>query len=290
MATASAILDDLRSKWGDTAKDFLSDSISLEWLDQAQKQLSAELRPLKRIKGFLVSANQDYFAVPDDVIMVEVATTNKGLRRVLRRVTPGEYRQQQIAVDNAVGDPVFWTEIEERIYVWPRFSGASKTTTVNASTTAAATTVTMASTGNLRSNGQIIVDSEEMEYTGKTSTTITGVTRGVGGTTSATHVSAAAVTQLDFELIYQRHPKTLASQTDELEIKEIWHKPLLQNYVMYLAYMAEGSTEKANAQYQIWSQGIAQAKEISRRRHVAGPLLVRDFESQRVSGLYGPSV
>jgi len=289
MATASSILDDTRSKFGDTAKNFITDALGLTWLDQGQKELSWELRPLRRMKGYTVSANQDSFATPDDVILPEVVGHLRQIRRTLRRVTPGEYRQQQSMAQNAVGEPVIWTEIDGRIYVWPRYSTASLTTTVNASTTAAATSVTMSSTGNLRSYGMVTVDSEEMEYTAKTSTTITGVRRGIGGTTAATHVSAATVTQLDFEMIYARHATSLASQVDELEIKEVWHYPLLQYYVMYCAYMAEGSKDKAEHMYQMWRAGIERSKEVEKRRHSAGPLGVSDIMTQRVSGLYGPT-
>ena len=61
---------------------------------------------------------------------------------------------------------------------------------------AIATSVTVSNTAPFPPAGYILIDSEAIQYTGKTSTTFTGLTRGVGGTTAATHTAAAIVVQL----------------------------------------------------------------------------------------------
>jgi hypothetical protein len=55
------------------------------------------------------------------------------------------------------------------------------------------TTVTVVSTASFPSSGIIGVDDELIAYTGKTSTTFTGCTRGFESTTAATHADGAAV-------------------------------------------------------------------------------------------------
>ena len=65
-----------------------------------------------------------------------------------------------------------------------------------ASHTAAVTTITVASTSAFPSKGYLVIKREIVSYTGKTSTTFTGVTRGVGGTTAAAFGSGTLVEQV----------------------------------------------------------------------------------------------
>lgn len=60
--------------------------------------------------------------------------------------------------------------------------------------TAAATTIPYDTvTGSIPAAGTIYCDTEQMSYTGKTGTDLTGVTRGVNGTTAATHADNAVI-------------------------------------------------------------------------------------------------
>jgi MSHA biogenesis protein MshP len=58
---------------------------------------------------------------------------------------------------------------------------------------AAGTTITVQSTANFPNTGRIIIDSELIDYTGKTATTFNPATRGVGGTTAVAHAVGNAV-------------------------------------------------------------------------------------------------
>ena len=65
--------------------------------------------------------------------------------------------------------------------------------------TATATTITydtLASGTTFPNQGTIKIGSEQISYTGKTTTTLTGLTRGVNGTTAATHNNNAVITLL----------------------------------------------------------------------------------------------
>ena len=71
------------------------------------------------------------------------------------------------------------------------------TTTLDGSLSDSATTVTVASTTGFDSAATIHIGNEEITYTGTTSTTFTGATRGAGGTTASAHSDATQVAQFD---------------------------------------------------------------------------------------------
>lgn len=68
-------------------------------------------------------------------------------------------------------------------------------TTTSTSHTDSVTTITVASTTGFDSAGTIVIGSETISYTGTTSTTFTGATRGAGGSTAASIDSGTTVTQ-----------------------------------------------------------------------------------------------
>ena len=66
-------------------------------------------------------------------------------------------------------------------------------TYLTAALTINATTVTVNSTTAFPAAGRIVIDAEQINYTGTTATTFTGCTRAQGGTAAATHASGNAV-------------------------------------------------------------------------------------------------
>ena len=68
-------------------------------------------------------------------------------------------------------------------------------TTTSTSHTDSVTTITVVSTAGFDSAGTIVVGNETISYTGTTSTTFTGATRGAGGSTAASIDSGTTVTQ-----------------------------------------------------------------------------------------------
>ena len=117
MTTAGTLASDIRTRFGDTAADYLTDALILTWLDQAQNDFCNTLYPLTRTKSFTVSANQDAVTVPSDVLMIEVCVQARGMRRPLRYVKPGEWENQRSLVQNAVGYPVIFTEKDGLLYL-----------------------------------------------------------------------------------------------------------------------------------------------------------------------------
>jgi len=72
--------------------------------------------------------------------------------------------------------------------------GVTSTLTAAIATTTATTGITIASKDRMPDSGTINVGSENISYTGFSGLELTGVTRGVNGTTAATHSDGAAIT------------------------------------------------------------------------------------------------
>jgi len=72
-----------------------------------------------------------------------------------------------------------------------------QTTTLDGTHTDSVTTITVASTTGFDSAGTLHVGNETITYTGTTSTTFTGATRGASGTTAAAYASGVTVAQFD---------------------------------------------------------------------------------------------
>ncbi len=79
---------------------------------------------------------------------------------------------------------------------WGGEDAGANTTTLNGAINSAVTTLTLADASQFPSSGTnfIIIDSEEISYTGVSGNTLTGLTRGVAGTTAASHSDGATVT------------------------------------------------------------------------------------------------
>jgi len=68
-------------------------------------------------------------------------------------------------------------------------------TNTSAALTAGSTSIPVVSTTRYAPNGRILIDSELINYTSKSTTSFDGLTRGVGGTTAAAHSNGAIVSQ-----------------------------------------------------------------------------------------------
>ena len=77
---------------------------------------------------------------------------------------------------------------------WGGVAQGQFTSTLSSSINASVTSLTMASSSSFPSSGTVQIGSELITYTGNSSGTLSGLTRGANGTTAATHSSGATVT------------------------------------------------------------------------------------------------
>lgn len=75
----------------------------------------------------------------------------------------------------------------------PSTSVCSTTLNLVGGINSSVTSITVASTTGCATSGTLILDSEQITYTGTTATTITGLTRGVNGTTASAHSNGASL-------------------------------------------------------------------------------------------------
>lgn len=76
---------------------------------------------------------------------------------------------------------------------------AGVSATLNGAINASVTTIPLVSAQGLPTSGTVLVDSEQISYTGISANSLTGCTRGVNGTTAATHANGAVVYQTGVE-------------------------------------------------------------------------------------------
>jgi len=90
-----------------------------------------------------------------------------------------------------LGTPEYW--VVGGLTAIYAYDNTGTSTTLNGDINSSVTTVTVASTTGFESSGTITIGEENITYTGKTTTTFTGCTRGADSTTAASHTNGDAV-------------------------------------------------------------------------------------------------
>jgi hypothetical protein len=79
---------------------------------------------------------------------------------------------------------------------WGGVVTGSKVTTLNTTVNSSATSIVLTSATGFTTTGTIVIDAESITYSGVSTNTLTGCTRGANGTTAAAHTAGATVTQV----------------------------------------------------------------------------------------------
>lgn len=108
-----------------------------------------------------------------------------------REIHYWEVANQNVPLVNGVNTYTFFRTTADGTQT----SRVSTTLSANITSTSATTGITLTSISNLPTNGLLLVGTEQIAYTGFSSTELTGVVRGANGTTAATHTSGDAVNQ-----------------------------------------------------------------------------------------------
>ncbi len=128
----------------------------------------------------------------------------------------------------STGDPTRYLIINDdtlRLDIQP--DDAAGTTTLNgAIISTSATTITVVSTTNFPNKGRIIIDSEVIIYTNKTSTTFAGCTRGAEGTAAATHLNGTTATERNLVYDYWSYSADMSANGDISLIPTAYHEAL----------------------------------------------------------------
>lgn len=260
--TAGSILQNVRVQVGDPDRDFLSDTIGLEWLSQAEQRFCDEILALDEIKDYTLTAKQLRYDLPSNCIIPLGVMWYKNANRKLDPYDPSVWDDLLEGTYDGQGTPTHFTIQRQQLVIGPDSPTAnSATSTASGAITAAATTLGLtAASGTFRSRGFVLIGTEVIEYTAISTTTLTGCTRGVHGTVAASVASAATVTEIDMQMRYRRAPTPLTATTQSPEIPAIWHK-FLEKYAMYLYFLARGDSSKAEVVYNEFEAMEKSAKE-----------------------------
>ena len=296
MPTASYLIADMQVKLGDPSGNIYTSANLLNWLDQAQKLFCEKALNLRYTDATWVTTGLVRIPMPTDIIMMEAIITSRGrIPRKLKHVTPTDFFNQQTAVQGVLAtDPVLWTEMDQNIYVYPRYNGISQGTTLSSFLSPTGATAPVGTIAGFSTRGGPLrlviasgVGSEEVEYQQASTGEFQGLTRGLGPAGSAGSWSTgASVTQADLLMVYRRNPSALGTVTATPDIRSVYHEKL-EYYAMYLAYKQTGEEDKSQASYQVWEQSIKDAL-YSAAREFLGPMSNRDMNTQQITGGFGP--
>ena len=276
MSTATAILDKARQRFGDTSANWITPGAGLNWLDNAQNEINTKFMPLDRLTGFVVAANQEAFGLPSDCLVVEALWHSRAVRTVLIYKTPIEFFKLKMVAQSATGYPQYWTEFENRIYVWPMYGTADQTSTASGAFTIATTQISVATVTGFQIQGLVQASSGEIiQYTNTATGLLKGCIRGYAGTTAASGVDTGTITQMTLQLLYKRQAASLATGGDSIDLPALYERAI-EEWVLYLAYAAEGSQEKAAAQYQICQKEFDKLEYIGSRQTIDRPMRIAD--------------
>ena len=156
------------------------------------------------------------------------------------------------------------------------------TTTTSTTHTDSVTTITVSSTSGFDSAGTIVIANESITYTGTTSTTFTGCTRGVASTTAASIASGVTVAQFDnggvpeyvvrtpdnnyllypfpnksyvIKFDYYTFPSDLSAHGDTTTIPDRF-APVIVDGATAFVYQYRGETQQYQLNMQRFEQGI----------------------------------
>lgn len=199
---------------------YITDDDIMEELNERQRDVAHErLWPFfEDIFSDSIVAYQNSYAIDSDV------TIGKAHSIVVRGDPQKKIdgvRWDILHFDTArTGDPTHVNIWNNQIRVYPTPTDAAQTTTLNGALSASATTITVASTTGFEDSGRIIIDSEIISYTNKTSTTFRGCVRGLEESTAATHTDTTTVTERDIIYTANREPNELVDTQDETSVPD----------------------------------------------------------------------
>ncbi len=248
----------------------------MNWLDNAQDEINTKFMPLTRLTGFVVAANQEAFTVPSDNLMTEAVWHSRAVRTVLIYKVPIEFFKLKMVAQSATGYQQYYTQFEGRYYVWPMYGTADQTSTASGAFTIATTQISVATITGFQIQGLVQASNGEIiQYTNTATGLIKGCVRGYAGTAAASGANAGTLTQMTLQVLYKRQAASLATGGDSVELPPLYERAL-EEWVLYLAYAAEGSQEKAAAQYQICQKEFDKLEYIGSRDTMDRPIRIID--------------
>lgn len=200
------------------SNDDINDEINMAQKEIAHDRLWSFY---EKTKSFSSVLNQYEYSLASDVFTVFDSTFETQPLAII-----GVNRWNNLRWDTeTTGDPTHICIWRDKARVYPYPDGSADTAAISgAAHTASSTTITVDSTSDFPEQGRAYVtdgtSTEVFSYTGTTTTTFTGCTRGEEGTTAYALGAADVVTERDFIYHFQEEPADMTDETDETRITE----------------------------------------------------------------------
>lgn len=203
--TALGTPDDLTGK---NANTLFTNKRIVEQLKNALDQYASLTKGIEDVFSTQLDTNKRVATGPSDAIRSEayrfIYVFRNG-RKYPLDIKDLNLTKTEFPYGTSSGIPRFASVWNDEISVYPDNSSAPKATTLNGLISDSAETITVpTTTGFPELNGRITIGSEKIRYTSKTATTFTGCTRGIEGTTAASHSDGVAVTENNLIIYYRK--------------------------------------------------------------------------------------
>lgn len=283
MPTAGSILSNCRELFGDPNGDWFTDSKGLDWLNRAQTRFCHKVGPLDEFQGFVVVAKVKRYDVNADCITPTAVMWYQSQTKKLEYVTPEKMLRFEEDQPNASGNPDGYTYVKRQLVLGAKTpTQRSATALASGAGYASATAIALtAASGTFRNKGWLknSTSGEILEYNTVSGATISGITRGVFNTASASIASADIFTQIDFVLHYRKAPSLMTATTQNPDIPAFYHE-YLEKYVLYLAWLGRGDQPKADRAYAEFENYERDAIKTTGRRAQDGMMKIQEVRNR----------
>lgn len=240
------------------------------WINDASRLIALAAPVIKDWTGLPSIAGQDVYTLPANVTDVKRAWYN------LLPLTMGSEGDDiflnQISGNSWWVSPHSQTGHGNAWHLWPVPTDTHGSTTLTGNITATQSTLPITDSAGFQTYGFLTVDDELMRFASLpdpgTPGNITNVLRGQGGTTAATHLSAATVTECNIMFQVTRLPVKIVTPNDEVEIPEsLW--PLIELYVLAKVRSAEQNEEAAlgmRREFMQWTEKMSNKAQLNKPR------------------------
>ncbi len=264
MATIANLRADVRSRIVEPTSSYFSDTEIDRWINQGYKAFNAETQWAEKIVCQVPVAAKYEYDLPAETIHINMVMWKDQYK--VRERDLEEFRRYVASANTTTQErPRVYRMWGDRVRLYP-IPNSAVTTTINdvAGITSSATTITVTSTSNFPTTGRLIIENEQILYTGKTATTFTGCLRGDEYTTAATHANATTVSFGSIQLYISYMPPDIATGVDS-RTGPLFDEALIA-YAASVALQKRMLYEEAREQKNTFRELVARAVDIAEKR------------------------
>ena len=246
----------------------ITSAVAGTYINNALEDWTNTVEPLWRPYGLYVTAKQFRYTLPSDYVKIKTLHWYQNGEYELKPLSPKNFqRAGYFDWDATSTRPVAYTIVDNCLWIGPSPGTSGNTSTLNGSHNDSVTTIAVTDGTQFHTNGgMILVDSEQILHQGISTNDLTLGVRGQGGTTAASHLTAATVYRLDLVMNYFYVPPALSSDSAVPAIPQRWHKTLLHHAIAQALFQL-GREDEAQIQQGLYEGKKMEAKREMRKTH-----------------------